>query len=80
MTFDIEIDKASFTKEFINKFYSVQPDSSTKHIAGVRPSQYIAKPLCEQMSKSNCSSCSSHTSYISHPKSSKVFIWNPKIT
>ena len=26
------------------------------------------------MSKSNCSSCSSHTSYISHPKSSKVFM------
>ena len=51
----------------------MQPNSCTKHIARVKSSQYIAQPLCEQTSKSNYSSCSSHTSYISHPKSLKVF-------
>ena len=38
-------------QSFTNKFYSMQADSSTKHIARVKPSQYIPQPLCEQMSK-----------------------------
>ena len=54
-------------------FYSVQADSSTKHTARVKPSQYIAQHLYKQTSKSNCSSCSSQTSYLAHPRSSKVF-------
>ena len=43
---------------------------STKHTARVKPSQYIAQHLYEQKRKSNCSSCSSDTSYIA---TSKVF-------
>ena len=58
---------------FINNFYSVQADSSTKHTARVKPSQYIAQHLYEQMSKSNYNSCSSQTSYLTQPRSSKVF-------
>ena len=57
-------------QSFINKLSSVQHDFSTKHTAWVKPSQYIAQHLYEQKSKSNCSSCSSHTSYIG---ASKVF-------
>ena len=54
-------------QSFINNFYSVQADSSTKHTARVKPSQYIALYLYEQTSKSNCSSCSSQTSYVLDP-------------
>ena len=41
----------SFEKSsFINKFYSVQADSSTKHTARVKPFQYIAQHLYERTS------------------------------
>ena len=49
--------------------YSVQADSSTKHTARVKPSQYIAQHLYEQKRKRNCSSCSSQTSYLEQSKS-----------
>ena len=62
---------------FINKLSSVQPDFSTKHTARVKPSQYIAQHLYEQKHKSNCSSCSSQTSYLTQPRSSKVFNVTP---
>ena len=39
-------------QSFINNFYSVQADSSTKHTARVKPSQYIAQHLYKQTSKS----------------------------
>ena len=51
----------------------MQADSSPKHTARVKPSQYIAQHIYEQTSKSNCSSCSSQTSYLTQPRSSKVF-------
>ena len=57
-------------QSFINKLSSLQPDFSTQHTARVKPSQYIAQHLYEQKRKSNCSSCSSQTSYIG---GSKVF-------
>ncbi len=65
-----QIWKIIIYQSFINKLSSVQHDFSTKHTAWVKPSQYIAQHLYEQKSKSNCSSCSSHTSYIG---ASKVF-------
>ena len=57
-------------QSFIHNIYSVQPESNTKRIARVKPSQYIAPHLYEQKCKSNCSSCSSQTSYLS---GSKIF-------
>ena len=55
----------------------MQPDFSTKHTARVKPSQYIAQHLYEQKRKSNCSSCSSQTSYLS---GSKIFNAGHKIS
>ena len=57
----------------IKTFYSVQVDSSTKHTARVKPSQYIAQHLYKQKRKSNCSSCSSQMSYLTQSRSSNVF-------
>ena len=58
MTFNIFKKKIIFFlkiiiyKIFIDNFYSVQADSSTKHKARVKPSlQYIAQHLYEQTSK-----------------------------
>ena len=51
----------------------MQADFSTKHTAKVKRSQYIAQHLYKQTSKSNCSTCSSLTSYLIQPRSSKVF-------
>ena len=60
-------------QSLINKLSSVQPDFSTKHTARVKPSQYIAQHLYKQTSKSNCSSCSSQMSYLTQPRSLKIF-------
>ena len=57
----------------------MQADSSTKHTAIMKPSQYIVQHLYEQMSKSNCSSCSSQTSYLTLPRSLKVYNQNPSV-
>ena len=66
-------EKIIIYKSFINYFYSVQADSSIKHTARVKPSQYIAQHLYKETSKSNCSSCSNQTSYLTQPRSLKVF-------
>ena len=38
-----KFEKSSLMKSFINKVCSVQPYFSTKHLARVKPSQYIAE-------------------------------------
>ena len=65
-----DFEKLLFTKVLlINSHHSPILVLTT---ARVKPSQYIAQHLYEPKRESNCSSCSSHTSYLVRATNSKL--------